>query len=107
MIAHLIEENYQGNLLEAVQESVKALEGSYALLAVAEGDRRIVAARNASPLVLGLGDGETLAASDMTPLLEYTERVVFPEDGDIISITPQGAEILHNGQAGGDGRSSS
>ncbi|MDD1665699.1 MAG: glutamine--fructose-6-phosphate transaminase (isomerizing) [Methanomicrobiales archaeon] len=98
VIAHLIEENYQGDLLEAVQESVKALEGSYALLAVAEGDRRIIAARNASPLVLGLGDGETLAASDMTPLLEYTERVVFPEDGDIISITPQGAEIHHNGR---------
>jgi glucosamine--fructose-6-phosphate aminotransferase (isomerizing) len=98
VIAHLIEENYQGNLLEAVQESVKVLEGSYALLAVAEGDRRIVAARNASPLVLGLGDGETLAASDMTPLLEYTERVIFPEDGDIISITPQGAEIHHNGR---------
>ena len=98
VIAHLIEENYQGDLLEAVQESVKSLDGSYALLAVAEGDRRIVAARNASPLVLGLGDGETLAASDMTPLLEYTERVVFPEDGDIVSITPQGAEIHHNGR---------
>ncbi|MDD1665907.1 MAG: glutamine--fructose-6-phosphate transaminase (isomerizing), partial [Methanomicrobiales archaeon] len=65
----------------------------------AEGDRRIVAARCASPLVLGLGDGETLAASDMTPLLEYTERVVFPEDGDIISLTPQGAEIRHGGEA--------
>ena len=98
VIAHLIEEHYRGDLLEAVQESVKALEGSYALLAVAEGDRRIIAARNASPLVLGLGDGETLAASDMTPLLEFTERVIFPEDGDIISITPQGAEILHKGK---------
>ena len=99
VIAHLIEENYKGDLLKAVQESVKALEGSYALLAVAEGDRRIVAARNASPLVLGLGDGETLAASDMTPLLEFTERVIFPEDGDIIAITPAGAEIHHNGRA--------
>ena len=98
VIAHLIEEKYQGDLLEAVQESVKELEGSYALLAVAEGDRRIVAARNASPLVLGLGDGETLAASDMTPLLEYTERVIFPEDGDVVSITAQGAEILHQGK---------
>jgi len=93
-----VEENFRGDLLGAVQESVKALEGSYALLAVAEGDRRIVAARNASPLVLGLGDGETLAASDMTPLLEYTERVIFPEDGDLISLTPQGAEILHGGK---------
>ena len=86
---------------------MKSLEGSYALLAVAEGDRRIVAARNASPLVLGLGDGETLAASDMTPLLEFTERVVFPEDGDIISITPEGAEIHPRGEGRWRGRSSS
>ena len=98
VIAHLIEENYTGDLLCAVQETVKSLEGSYALLAVAEGDRRIVAARNASPLVLGLGDGETLAASDLTPLLEYTERVIFLEDGDIVCITPQGAEILNQGR---------
>ncbi|MGE5831915.1 MAG: glutamine--fructose-6-phosphate aminotransferase, partial [Methanomicrobiales archaeon] len=99
VIAHLIEEKYEGDLLAAVEATVGSLEGSYAILAVAEGDRRIVAARCASPLVLGLGDGETLAASDMTPLLEYTERVVFPEDGDVISITPQGAEIRHGGEA--------
>ena len=98
VIAHLIEEQYRGDLLGAVEESVRALEGSYALLAVAEGERRIVAARRASPLVLGLGDGETLAASDMTPLLEFTERVVFAEDGDVISITPQGAEIRNAGR---------
>ncbi len=97
VIAHLIEKEYQGDLLGAVEEAVKSLEGSYAILAVAEGDRRIVAARCASPLVLGLGDGETLAASDMTPLLEFTERVVFPEDGDVISLTPRGAEIRHGG----------
>src|SRR5512136_125278 len=98
VIAHLIEEKYEGDLLAAVEATVGSLEGSYAILAVAEGDRRMVAARCASPLVLGLGDGETLAASDMTPLLEYTERVVFPEDGDVISITPQGAEIRHGGE---------
>ena len=98
VIAHVIEDRYKGDLLAAVRESLPALEGSYAILVVAEGDKRIIAARNASPLVLGLGDGETLAASDMTPLLEYTERVIFPEDGDVISITPQGAEISHDGQ---------
>ncbi|HVP25652.1 MAG TPA: glutamine--fructose-6-phosphate transaminase (isomerizing) [Methanomicrobiales archaeon] len=99
VIAHLIEEHYGDDLLGAVQEAVGSLEGSWAFLAVAEGDRRIVAARQASPLVLGLGDGETLAASDMTPLLEFTERVVFPEDGDIVSITPQGAEICNGGRS--------
>jgi len=98
VIAHLVEEEYDGDLLAAVEEAVKSLEGSYAILAVAEGDQRIVAARRASPLVLGLGDGETLAASDMTPLLEFTERVVFLEDGDFVSITPQGAEIRNSGR---------
>ncbi|HTY53478.1 MAG TPA: glutamine--fructose-6-phosphate transaminase (isomerizing) [Methanomicrobiales archaeon] len=98
VIAHVIEDRYKGDLLAAVRESLPSLEGSYAILVVAEGDERIIAARNASPLVLGLGDGETLAASDMTPLLEYTERVIFPEDGDVISITPQGAEISRDGQ---------
>jgi glucosamine--fructose-6-phosphate aminotransferase (isomerizing) len=98
VIAHLVEEHYRGDLRKAVEDAVKSLEGSYAILAVAEGDRRIVAVRCASPLVLGLGDGETLAASDMTPLLEFTERVVFLEDGDVVSITSQGAEIRHGGR---------
>jgi glucosamine--fructose-6-phosphate aminotransferase (isomerizing) len=98
VIAHLIEEEYDGDLRAAVKEALRSLEGSYAILAVAEGDRRIVAARSASPLVLGLGDGETLAASDMTPLLEFTERVVFLEDGDLVTITPQGAEIENGGR---------
>jgi glucosamine--fructose-6-phosphate aminotransferase (isomerizing) len=81
-----------------VEGAVKSLEGSWAILAVVEGEKRIVAARCASPLVLGLGDGETIAASDMTPLLEFTERVVFLEDGDVVSITPQGAEIQNGGR---------
>jgi glucosamine--fructose-6-phosphate aminotransferase (isomerizing) len=98
VIAHLIEEEFEGDLLAAVEGAVKRLEGSYAILAVAEGEKRIIAARCASPLVLGLGDGETLAASDMTPLLEFTERVVFLEDGDLVSITPQGAEIRNAGR---------
>jgi glucosamine--fructose-6-phosphate aminotransferase (isomerizing) len=98
VIAHLIEDRYDGDLLAAVEGAVKSLEGSWAILAVAEGDPRIIAARCSSPLVLGLGDGETLAASDMTPLLEFTERVVFLEDGDLVSITPGGAEIRNAGR---------
>ena len=48
---------------------------------------RIIAARYASPLVIGIGDGEIFAASDMTPILEHTERAIFLEDGDIASLT--------------------
>ena len=97
VIPHLIEENYQGDLLEAVRRSVAVLHGSYALLAIAQDDDRVIAAREKSPLVLGIGDGEMLAASDMTPLLEHTERVVFLEDGDIASLSADHYEIIRAG----------
>jgi len=98
VIAHLIEEHHHGDLLEAVRATVPHLRGSYALLAVAAHDRRIVAARDCSPLVLGIGDSELFAASDMTPLLDHTERVVFLEDGDIADISADGVEIYHQGE---------
>jgi glucosamine--fructose-6-phosphate aminotransferase (isomerizing) len=98
VIAHLIEEHYDGDLLAAVNATLPLLEGSYAVLAIAENAQRIVAARNASPLVLGVGDAEVFAASDMTPLLEYTERVIFLEDGDVADITPDRYTIYYDGQ---------
>ena len=98
VIAHLIEEHYSGDLLAAVNATLPLLEGSYAVLAIAEDTHRIVAARDASPLVLGVGDAEVFAASDMTPLLEYTERVIFLEDGDVADLTPDRLTIYHGGQ---------
>ena len=59
----------------------------YALLVIATGSDCLVAARNGSPLVLGIGDNENFAASDMTPVLEHTERAIFLEDGDIACLT--------------------
>ena len=73
------------------------LTGSYALLVIAAGDDRIIAARLASPLVLGVGDGEFFAASDMMPILEHTERIIFLEDGDVASISREKSEIFHDG----------
>ena len=87
VVVHLIEENYNGNLLAAVQSVVPKLKGSYALLVISPEEQRIIAARNASPLVIGIGDGEYFAASDMTPILEHTERAIFLEDGDIASLS--------------------
>ncbi|NLB00415.1 MAG: glutamine--fructose-6-phosphate transaminase (isomerizing) [Methanomicrobiales archaeon] len=98
VIAHLIEEHYDGDLLAAVNAILPLLEGSYAILAITENTQRIVAARDASPLVLGVGDAEVFAASDMTPLLEYTERVIFLEDGDVADITPDRYTIYHDGR---------
>ena len=98
VIAHLIEEHYGGDLLAAVNATLPLLEGSYAVLAIAGDTQRIVAARDASPLVLGVGDAEVFAASDMTPLLEYTERVIFLEDGDVADLTPDHLTIYHGGR---------
>ncbi|MGD1005464.1 MAG: glutamine--fructose-6-phosphate transaminase (isomerizing) [Methanoregulaceae archaeon] len=95
VIAHLIEEKYTNNLLTAVRDTVSDLQGSFALLVISPEEQRIVAARNASPLVIGVGDGEFFAASDMTPILEYTERAMFLEDGDIASLSQTKVEIFH------------
>jgi glucosamine--fructose-6-phosphate aminotransferase (isomerizing) len=99
-IVHLIEEEYtkKNHLLEAVRIAVSRLKGSYALLVLASDNEEIVAARNASPLVIGIGDGETFIASDITPMLEYTERVLFLEDGDIATVTRENVSIFQNGK---------
>jgi len=98
VIAHLVEEQYAKNpdLLRAVKDVLPHLKGSYAILVIAEGYEGIVAARNGSPLVLGIGDNEYFAASDMTPVLEYTERAIFLEDGDIAHLTRKGCTVYHD-----------
>jgi len=95
VVAHLIEEKYTGSLFSAVQDVVPHLQGSFALLVISAGEQRIIAARNASPLVIGIGDGEFFAASDMTPVLEYTERAIFLEDGDLADLSYDGVKIYH------------
>jgi len=99
VIAHLIEEAYASgkDLLSAVQKVIPELIGSYALLIIAADEERIIATRYASPLVLGVGDGEFFAASDMTPVIDYTERAIFLEDGDIASISHEKIEMFHKG----------
>ncbi len=99
-VVHIIEENMAkgGDLLSAVQDTLPRLKGSYALLVIACGETRLIAARNGSPLVIGIGDGENFAASDMTPVLEHTERAMFLEDGDVAVLTPKKVEIFQNKQ---------
>ena len=98
VVVHLIEEAYakEKNLLLAVEETVPLLKGSYALLVICVDEKRMIAARKNSPLVIGIGDGENFAASDMTPVLEYTERAIFLEDGDIASVTRENVEIFQD-----------
>jgi glucosamine--fructose-6-phosphate aminotransferase (isomerizing) len=83
-IANLINYYYRGDLLKAVLEAVGRLEGSWALgIVCADEPDRIIAVRKENPLVLGWGQGETLVASDVPALLEYTREVCYLEDREI------------------------
>jgi glucosamine--fructose-6-phosphate aminotransferase (isomerizing) len=97
VIPHLLEASYQGDLEEAMKAILPRLEGSYAILAMAKNENRIVAARKSSPMVLGIGDGEYFVASDMTPILDYTANVVFLEDGDLVVLSPDSFCITNGG----------
>jgi glutamine---fructose-6-phosphate transaminase (isomerizing) len=98
VVVHLIEEEFgkTADLLSAVQNALPHLAGSYALLVIASGADCMIAARSGSPLVLGIGDREYFAASDMTPVIEYTERAIFLEDGDIACLKRDRMDIYHD-----------
>ncbi|KPJ52762.1 glutamine amidotransferase [candidate division TA06 bacterium DG_24] len=94
ILAHLIEEYYDGDLLEATRIALSEVEGTYGLAVLAlDSPREIVAARNGSPLVVGDGDGEYLIASDVAALLRHTNRVVYLQDGELVHITDEGFVI--------------
>ncbi|GAA5334181.1 glutamine--fructose-6-phosphate transaminase (isomerizing) [Thermus hydrothermalis] len=93
VLAHLVEEKYQGDLFQALREALKEVRGAYALVVVHEDHEEIVAARTVSPLVVGLGEGENFLASDVPALLPYTRRVIFLHDGDLVRLSREGVEI--------------
>jgi glutamine---fructose-6-phosphate transaminase (isomerizing) len=99
VIPHLIEKYFQGDLEAAVAAALKDIEGSYAIIVMAEGQPGLVFARKDSPLILGIGDRENFIASDVTAVLEYTNRVVYLEEGDSGCVTGQGVRINHGGKA--------
>ena len=93
-IVHLISEYFDGDLEVAVRRAVDELEGIYAIAAMAvEDPQKIVAARQGPPLVVGLGEGEQFLASDVTPILSHSRRVIFLDDGQIATITPEGVRL--------------
>ena len=76
------------SLLEAVRQALQELVGAYAIAVIERGDpTRIIAARRSSPLVVGVGEGEFFLASDASPIVEYTDRVVYLGDGEIAEIS--------------------
>ncbi|MBC8066073.1 MAG: class II glutamine amidotransferase, partial [Chlorobia bacterium] len=100
--AHIIGEEYNesGPLEEAVKRAVRRLRGAYALVVVSKQEPgKIVAVRNASPLVIGLGDGENMLASDIPALLPYTRNVVVLEEDTIAILEEDKVRLMD-----GDGR---
>ncbi|MEE9613862.1 MAG: glutamine--fructose-6-phosphate transaminase (isomerizing) [Thermodesulfobacteriota bacterium] len=96
ILAHLISREVEKGrgLEDAVREAVKRVKGTYALAAISikEPDR-IVGARMECPLVVGLGEGETVFSSDMPAILDITRKAVFMEDGEVATITGKGVTI--------------
>jgi glucosamine--fructose-6-phosphate aminotransferase (isomerizing) len=96
VIAHLIEDNYNGNLEKAVFSALKKVEGYYAIVVTCTDEPDIiVGARKDSPLVMGIGDNENFLASDITAFLRYTNRVVYINDGEICVISNKDIKIFN------------
>jgi glucosamine--fructose-6-phosphate aminotransferase (isomerizing) len=87
VIAHLVDLHYDGDLFDAVKRAVVELHGAYAIAVFSRDEpHRVVGARLGSPLVLGVGDGETFLASDAMALAGVTERIVYLEEGDVADL---------------------
>ncbi len=95
VVAHLIEERYKGDLAAAVRSVLADVHGAYALgVLSSDAPDEIVFARNgASPLVVGLGQGETFVASDTPAIMEYTRKQLVIHEGEVVVVTRDGAEI--------------
>lgn len=97
VISHLIDHYIHEGLSfpEATRAALRRLEGAFAIVVLCESDpSRILTAKNATPIVIGLGEGENFVASDVPALLEYTRQVVFLDDGEMAEITNAGVSFF-------------
>ena len=94
VIAHLVNQMYAGDLLNAVQQAVKRLRGAYAIAVFCRDEpQRVVAARFGSPLVVGLGSEENFVASDAMALAGTTDRIIYLEEGDVVDVQQDAVRI--------------
>jgi glucosamine--fructose-6-phosphate aminotransferase (isomerizing) len=87
VIAHLVDHMYNGDLFDTVQQAVKRLHGAYAIAVFSrEEPHRVVAARQGSPLIVGVGEGENFVASDAMALAGTTDQIIYLEEGDVVDL---------------------
>ncbi|MEO8199020.1 MAG: glutamine--fructose-6-phosphate transaminase (isomerizing) [Gemmatimonadota bacterium] len=94
VLAHLIGEFYDGNLEEAVAASLRDVDGAYGIAVISADEPDVlVAARNGSPLLVGVGEDEYFVASDASAVLEHTRSVVYLDDGEMAVLTRDGYHV--------------
>jgi len=96
VISHLIDEQVEQGLgiVDATRAAIRRLMGSYAIVVLSEKEKgTMVAAKSATPIVIGVGDGENFVASDVPALLDHSRRVIFLEDGEVATITANEVSI--------------
>lgn len=101
VVAHLINDNDDGDLLKAVMTAVTRLRGSYAIAVIAADEPdRVIAARQGSPMVVGVGDGENFIASDAMAVGGTTDRIVYVHEGDVVDVRPDSWQVYERTEAG-------
>ena len=97
VVAQLLDYYYKGDLLDAVSKVLHRIQGAYALgIVCADEPDKLVAVRKDSPLILGLGQGFTMLASDVTALIRYTREVCYLDDGEMAVLTPDGVKVYNS-----------
>ena len=96
VVTHLLDELYEGDLLEATKKLIKIIKGAYALgiMSVTEPDR-IIAVRKESPLIVGLGKNENFIASDIPAILKYTRDVYLIENNEIVEVKKDSVKVMN------------
>jgi glucosamine--fructose-6-phosphate aminotransferase (isomerizing) len=95
VVAHLLESTYDGDLVAAVRATFMRLEGHFTFVVIHhDHPNQLVGVRHQTPMVVGLGDDENFLASNLAAFLAETRRVQFPDDGDVVSLTPAGVSFV-------------
>src|SRR3954468_2204237 len=98
VVVHLLEREYDGDLAQALTRVYPQLEGHFTIVAIHHDNPDLLAGmRHQTPLVVGLGDGESFLASNVAAFLSETRRAIFPSDGQVVAVTPEGARFFVDG----------
>ena len=99
VVAALLNRHYKGNMILAIEKTIKELKGSYALLILCDDEvDKMYALRCQSPLILGVGKGEYFATSDISAMIEYTNKYVLLGENEIVTLTKDGYSIVKEGK---------